>query len=187
MKIISRYSLAARLMHWIMAVCFVFMWICGFVMTTLVEDDSPTEELLFSLHISMGVTLIVLLVLRIGIRFARRPPPLPVEIRGIERVGAHVGHALLYALPMTVMAVGWAEVDLGGHGVEWFGITMPQLFPTVTDSDGGPAELAELLHMWLAYTLLAIAILHVAAAAKHRWWDRHDVIYRMSLGRDKRN
>ena len=92
--------------------------------------------------------------MRIGTRLARRPPPLPPGIRGLERAGAHAGHALLYALPAAVMAVGWAEVDLGGHGVEWFGIGLPKVFPTA-DAEGGPADVAELMHMWLAYAMLA--------------------------------
>ena len=179
-----RYSLAARLLHWTMAAGFAFMWLCGYAMTTLVEDDSPTQDLLFALHISVGVTLLALLAVRIGTRLARRPPPLPPEIRGVERAGAHAGHALLYALPAAVMAVGWAEVDLGGHGVAWFGIPMPKVFPTA-DAEGGPADLAELLHRWLAYAMLAVAAVHVAAAAKHRWWDGHDVMDRMSLRRRK--
>ena len=63
----ERYHLAARLMHWIMAAGFVFMWGCGYAMTTLVEDDSSLEELLFDLHISVGVTLLALLAARIAI------------------------------------------------------------------------------------------------------------------------
>ena len=182
----TRYSLPARLLHWIMAAGFAFMWTCGYAMTTLVADDSPTEEALFALHISVGVTLLALLAMRVVVRVVRRPPPLPAEIRGIERLGAHAGHALLYAMPAAVMAVGWAEVDLGGHGVEWFGFGMPKVFPTAPDAEGGPAELAETLHMWLAYAMLAVAAGHAAAAAKHRWLDRRDVMYRMSLRRAKR-
>lgn len=56
----DRYSLAARLIHWIMAAGLAFMWCCGYAMTTLVAEDSPLEELLFGLHISTGVTLLLL-------------------------------------------------------------------------------------------------------------------------------
>ena len=69
----ERYHLAARLMHWIMALGFVFMWGCGYSMTTLVEDDSPLEEFLFDLHISIGVTLLALLVVRIAVRLVHAP------------------------------------------------------------------------------------------------------------------
>ncbi len=175
----EKYHLAARLIHWIMAAGFVFMWGCGYAMTTLVEDDSPLEELLFDLHISIGVTLLALLVLRIAVRLAKRPPPLPDSIRGTERTAAHLGHAALYALPALVIALGWAETNFGGHTVQWFGVEMPQVFPETGED---LQDLSEDLHMWLAYTMLAVTAGHIAAAFKHRWFDGHDIIHRMTFG-----
>ena len=72
-------------------------------MTTLVEDDQPLEEFLFDLHISIGVTLLALLVARIAIRMMHRPPSLPDAIRGVERTAAHLGHVAFYALPALVV------------------------------------------------------------------------------------
>ena len=179
-----QYHLAARLLHWIMAVGFVFMWLCGYTMTTLVAEDSPLEELLFDLHISTGVTLLVLLIARITIRVLYTPPPLPAGIRRLDRTGARIGHAALYALPAVVMTIGWAEVDFEGHDVAWFGINLPKVFPTV-ETWGGfePGEVAETAHRWLAYTMLGIAVVHVAAVVKHRFIDGHDILRRMSLRR----
>ena len=175
----ERYHVSARLIHWIMAVGFVFMWGCGYAMTTLVEEDSPLEEFLFDLHISIGVTLLVLLVLRIAIRLAFPPPVLPASIRGLERTAAHLGHAALYVLPALVIAAGWAETNFGGHAVQWFGIEMPKIFPETGEE---LQDLSEDVHMWLAYGMLAVALGHVAAAFKHRWIDGHDVIRRMTFG-----
>ena len=175
----QRYHLAARLMHWIMALGFVFMWGCGYTMTTLVGEDSPLEEFLFDLHISVGVTLLALLVVRIAVRLAHRPPPLPDSIRGLERTAAHLGHAALYALPALVIALGWAETNFGGHAVKWFGVEMPKVFPETGED---LQDLFATLHMWAAYTMLAVAAGHVAAAYKHRWIDGHDVIDRMTFG-----
>ena len=175
----DRYHLAARVLHWAMAAGFLFMWGCGYTMTTLVEDDSPLEELLFDLHISVGVTLLALLVLRIAVRLTYRPPPLPDSIRGMERTAAHLGHAALYALPAMVIAAGWAETNFGGHAVRWFGVEIPRVFPETGET---LQELSEDVHKWLAYTMLAVAVGHVAAAFKHRWLDGHDVIRRMTFG-----
>ena len=175
----ERYHLSARLIHWIMAVGFVFMWGCGYTMTTLVEEDSPLEEFLFDLHISVGVTLLALLVARIALRLAYPPPPLPEAIRALERTAAHLGHAALYALPALVIAAGWAATNFGGHTVQWFGIEMPRVFPETGEA---LQDLSADVHQWLAYTMLAIAAGHVAAAFKHRWLDGHDVIRRMTLG-----
>ena len=175
----DRYHLAARLIHWVMALGFVFMWGCGYAMTTLVEDDSPLEELLFDLHISVGVTLLALLAARIGVRMAHRPPPLPDAIQGLERTAAHLGHAALYALPAVVIAVGWAETNFSGYAVRWFGVETPTVFPETGEY---LQDLSAEVHMWLAYTMLAVAAGHVAAAYKHRWIDGHDVIHRMTFG-----
>ena len=175
----GRYHFAARTIHWIMAVGVLFMWGCGYAMTTLVEDDSPLEEFLFDLHISVGVTLLALLAARIGVRLACPPPPLPDTIRGLERTAAHLGHAALYALPALVIAAGWAETNFGGHSPHWFGVEMPRVFPETGED---LQELAEDAHMWLAYTMLAVAVGHVAAAYKHRWIDGHEIIRRMTLG-----
>ena len=175
----EKYHLAVRLIHWFMAAGFAFMWGCGYIMTTLVEDDSPLEEFLFDLHISVGVTLLALLVLRIAVRLVFTPPPLPASIRGMERTAAHLGHAALYALPALVIAAGWAETNFGGHAVQWFGVDMPRVFPETGED---LQDLSEDMHMWLAYTMLAVAVGHVAAAFKHRWVDGHDVIRRMAIG-----
>ncbi len=175
----EKYHLAARLIHWVMALGFVFMWGCGYVMTTLIVEDSPLEELLFDVHISVGVTLLALLALRIVIRLVNPPPPLPNTIRGLERTAAHLGHAALYVLPALVIALGWAETNFGGHAVQWFGIEMPRAFPETGEA---LQNLSEDLHMWLAYIMLTVAAGHVAAAYKHRWIDAHDVIRRMTIG-----
>ena len=175
----ERYHLAARLVHWLMALGFVFMWGCGYAMTTLVEEDSPLEEFLFDLHISVGVTLLALLVVRIAVRLVHPPPPLPDAIRGLERTAAHLGHGALYALPALVIAAGWAETNFGGHTVQWFGVEMPRVFPQTGEY---LQDLSTDVHKWLAYTMLAVAAGHVAAAYKHRWLDGHDVIARMTFG-----
>ena len=125
-----RYVLAARLLHWLMAAGFVFMWACGYVMTTWAGEDTPLEEFLFDLHISIGITLAALLVLRIAIRLLYKPPPLPVGIGRLERHGAHLGHAALYAVPAMAICAGWAETNLGNHTVKWFGVRLPKVFPT---------------------------------------------------------
>lgn len=49
-----RHALPLRWLHWIMAGGFVFMWGCGFSMVNLVPEDTPLQETLFALHISIG-------------------------------------------------------------------------------------------------------------------------------------
>lgn len=177
-----RYTLPARVLHWLMAIGFLFMWACGYAMTSLVGDDTPIQEFLFGLHISIGVTLLILWAVRIVIRIAQKPPALPTGLVKWEIIGSHLGHWGLYLLPAAIITIGWAETDFGGHGVSWFGISMPKIFPTIETWGGFKLEvLTANLHRWFAYTMLAVAIVHIAAVAKHRWIDHHDVFQRMSI------
>ena len=174
------------------------MWISGYAMKSLVTDVSPMEELLFSLHISSGVTLALLLIVRILIRYhSRSTGLLPAPLKSLSRwenhslsrweiKASHLGHFALYALPAAAIVIGWAETDFGGHGVEWFGIQMPKLFPTLETLWGlNLEETTSELHELLAYSMLVVALIHIAAVIKHRWLDQQDVLYRMSFGRSE--
>ncbi|WP_420547987.1 cytochrome b [Curvivirga sp.] len=178
-KLQTVYSPMMRFFHWIMAVGFIFMWACGYAMTTLVPDDGALEEILFMLHISVGVTLLGLFLARVINRF-RSKIPAPLEaFSKFEVKIAHLGHFALYALIFVALIGGWAEVDLGGHGVKWFGIEMPKIFPTMEFYAGiNVEELSETVHKYAAYGLLGLTIFHIGAVIKHRR-DGHDVLPRM--------
>ena len=177
----ERYTFSLRVLHWVMALGFIFMWACGYAMTAVVEDDSSLQELLFSLHIYVGVTLLFLLAARIAIRIlAVTPRPLS-SLANWEKVASHLGHIALYILPALVILMGWAEVDVGGHQVRWFGIAMPKIFPTMETFWGINLEsTTELFHKVLAYSMLAVVIVHIAAVIKHRV-EGHDVLKRMTF------
>ncbi|SDR47861.1 cytochrome b/b6 domain-containing protein [Pseudovibrio sp. Tun.PSC04-5.I4] len=178
----QQYVRSSRILHWLMALGFLAMWLIGYVMTLPSVDETELQESLFDLHISIGVTLLGLLLVRVVIRLVNRPPALPEGLSSWEKVGSHLGHLGLYLLPLIVMVVAWAEVDFGGYGVKWFTIAMPKVFPTMETFAGVNLEEATALaHKWLAWSLLGLVAVHVAAVLKHRYWDGHDVIYRMSL------
>ena len=177
----ERYSFSARILHWLMAIGFIIMWGCGYAMTSLVADDSAIQEFLFGLHISIGVTLLFLLVARIAVRLKTSPPPPLDTLLNWEKRASHLGHLMLYALPILIIAIGWAESDFGGHGASWLGISMPKIFPTMETLWGFDLEATTAtLHMWLAYIMLAVVVVHVAAVVKHRS-EGHDVLNRMTF------
>ena len=180
----ERYVFSARVLHWAMALGFVIMWASGYSMKELVENGSALEKLLFDVHFTSGVTLLVLLVLRIVVRLRNQPPPLSLLIRNIERTASRFSHMLLYILPAAIILIGYAETNISGYAVRWFGMDLPKVLPAFGEPLG---EIVigwlETLHRWFAYTMLGVAVVHVAGALKHRWIDRNDVIYRMALWR----
>ncbi|KZK78424.1 hypothetical protein PsW64_04063 [Pseudovibrio sp. W64] len=178
----QQYVRSARILHWLMALGFLSMWVTGYIMKLDSLEDTPLEESLFDLHISMGVTLLGLLLLRVAIRLVNKPPALPAGLTSWEKIGSHLGHLGLYLLPLVTMLVAWAEVDFGGHGVKWFTIGMPKIFPTMETFAGINLEdTTATAHELLAWSLLALVAVHVAAVLKHKYWDGHDVMGRMSL------
>ncbi|MDA7963495.1 cytochrome b/b6 domain-containing protein [Ruegeria sp.] len=177
---VTKYSAMARMLHWLMAAGFIFMWACGYYMTTWAGEDSPLQETLFDLHIWTGVTLGMLLIWRIVLLVISPRPPEPEGLTWMESKGSKVGHALLYILPALIITIGWLETDFGGHGVTWWGgIEMPKLFPTIESET--LENLTATWHMWLAYIMLVVVIVHVAAVIKHRK-EGHDVLPRMGIG-----
>ena len=178
----DRYLLWVRVLHWLMAFGFFFMWGCGYYMTAIVEEDIPLEEFLFGLHISVGVTLLFLLVARIIVRILTPTPPPEPNLSRAEQIGSRFGHLALYIFPFLINLIGWSETDFGGHGVAWFGIKMPKVFPTMeTFADIHLESMTATLHKWFAYSMLALVGVHIAAVVKHRVIDGHDVLYRMTF------
>lgn len=146
------------------------MWACGFSMVRLVPEDTPLRETLYSLHVSIGVTLLYLVVARTCLRVAFAVPELPADIPRWQQRSAHLAHAALYVLPARTMVAGWAETDFDGHAFEWFGLPMRTVFPVPA------AGYAEIVHAWLAYGMLAVALVHAGAAVRHG----RDMLRRMS-------
>lgn len=178
----QRYNLIVRVTHWLMALCFLFMWISGYVMRNLMEPDSPLQEYVYDLHKSVGVTLLALVVVRLAVRFVTPRPLLPEKMKPVERRAARFGHAGLYAITVLALTTGWALTDFGGHGVTWFGLAMPQVL-AVRDHILGIVldPLTSDIHAWLVYGLLALVAIHVAAVIKHRVKDGIDLLPRMAL------
>lgn len=178
----ERYHQVVRVTHWLMALCFLFMWLSGFVMRNLMQHNSPLQEYVYDLHKSVGVTLIPLLALRLSARLLAPVPALPKAVPPVERRAAKLGHLGIYGLIILGLITGWMLTDFGGHGVIWFGLAMPQVFPIREQLFGVELDpLTSDVHKWLVYTLLALITIHVAAVLKHRVKDGIDLLPRIGL------
>jgi cytochrome b561 len=178
----GRYHVLVRWSHWLMAVCFVFMWASGYWMRNQMASDSAVQEYLYDLHKSVGVTLVALLALRLCAPWLSQVPELPPAIHMGERRLAKAGHLGLYALIGLGLVTGWALTDFGGHGVTWFGMVMPQVFPIRKQLFGVTLDpLASTVHAWITYGLLALVVIHVLAVVKHWRKDRVNLLARIAV------
>ena len=179
-----RYGAVAMTLHWVLAAMILFMLGLGFFMTRLDETDERTFAL-FQLHKSIGLTILMLSVVRLAWRLANPIPALPVDMRAWERFAARGVHVLFYVLMIAVPLMGWATVSSAPLAVPtmWFGLFEWPHLPFLADLPRAEKRMIEgplaVTHSLLALAVLGLLVLHVAAALKHQFRDKDDVLKRM--------
>ena len=169
----ERWGALARLFHWVI----VLMLIGQFIMAELAEDLPLGMEkiALLARHKSVGITILLLAVLRLGWRALNPTPRAPAGARWEHALarGAHVAlYGLLFAMPLS----GWMMSSAKNYPVSWFNVLpLPNLVP-VSESI---YEFMHETHELLATTLIVIAAAHVLGALRHHFIKRDDVLKRM--------
>ncbi len=176
----KHYTAAAKSLHWLMALMIAGLFALGLYMTAL--PLSPAKLQLYSWHKWAGVTVFVLLLVRVAIRIAFRPPPLPAGMSRGQQLAAHAGHLALYLLMLAIPVSGWLMSSAKGFQTVWFGV-LP--LPDLVGKDKALGELLAEVHEVLSWTLVALVVIHAAAALKHHFIDRDDVLARMLPARDR--
>ncbi len=176
----ARYTRTARSLHWLMALGIIGTFALGTYMQDL--PLSPTKLQLYSWHKWAGVTLFVLLILRLAWRITHPAPPLPATMPAALRLAAHAAHWVLYALMIMIPLSGWLMSSAKGFQTVWFGV-LP--LPDLVGKDKALGDLLQEVHETLNFTLLAILLAHVGAALKHHFIDRDDVLTRILPAADK--
>ena len=170
----ERYGAVAQLLHWTIAALVLVQFALG-----VSAQDLPVgmERLIvLSRHKALGMTVFVLVLLRLAWRVFSPAPPPPADLNSLPRRLAQGTHGLLYALLLVMPLMGWVSSSASNLTVTWFGLFE---FPDLVDADSGLAELATEIHAKLAWLLSATVIVHVSAALWHHGVRRDDVLWRM--------
>jgi cytochrome b561 len=168
----ERYGAVAQLLHWGMFAFIALQLVGGEVLDEL-PRKSAIRAFAFDAHESLGLLLLALLALRLAWRLAN-PAPAP-EGPSWQRVTARVVHASIYALLIAIPVAGYVMACAKGHGAAFFGFDLPSL----VGKSEALAERAGDVHEALANALIAIVVVHAAAALWHHWIARDLVLRRM--------
>jgi cytochrome b561 len=163
----------ARLLHWLMAILILAMLFIG---VSMVGDLSPRHTVLIGVHKVIGVALLVLVLIRIGVRLKLGAPALPDDLPALQRFAAHASHLLLYGLMLAMPLIGWGMQSAGGY-------PLPLHLPALLPHDIKLYAVLRTAHGWLAYLLFATVLLHLAAALFHGLVRRDGVLRSMASGR----
>lgn len=170
----TKYAASIRILHWLMAVIILTLLAVGLIMTGLQRDD-PLRPLLFSLHKSFGLTILMLLCLRLWFRLHSQVPPLPASIPAYEQWLAHISHWALYGFMLVMPLSGYLLTAFHGMPVKWFGLELPR----VVSIDKANGSLAGDVHYYAAYSLMVLLGLHVLGVIKHYMFERLNLLKRM--------
>lgn len=170
----NQYSRTAKGLHWLMAILLFALIGLGFYMSDL--SFSPVKLKLYSWHKWAGVTAVLLLLFRLLWRMLRRPPALPASMPRIMQYAAHAGHLALYALMFAIPLSGWLMSSAKGFQTVYFGV-LP--IPDLLERNRELGDLLQTIHTGLNFLFVAILVGHAAAALKHHFIDKDDILKRM--------
>ena len=173
----ARYTPPAVVLHWLIALLIFVAFPLGLYMHDL--PLSPTKLQLYSYHKWIGITVLLLVGLRLAWRATHTPPALPAGMGALQRKASHAVHGLLYLLMIAVPLSGWLMSSAKGFQTVWFGV-LP--LPDLVGKDKELGEALEEVHEFLNYTMLVLVVLHVAAAIKHQIQEGGTYLQRMKLG-----
>lgn len=176
----NNWGSLARALHWLTAIMIVGLFAYGLYMHEFPAREDRAFH--YTIHASFGISLLALMVLRVIWR-AMNPTPLPpAGASSMEMAVAKYGHLALYLLVFATAIAGWLLAGSGRNDLAYylFGvIPMPNMLGT-----GSPYhEFLEEAHEVLAYALIGLAVLHVAAGIWHKKTRNDGVLERMTSGK----
>jgi cytochrome b561 len=168
------YTRTAVSLHWLIAVLVFAGWGLGFYMADL--PASPAKLRYVSWHKWIGISVFLLALLRAAWRATHAPPALPVAMQRWQAAAARISQFLLYVLLLVIPLSGWLMSSAKGFQTVYFGL-LP--LPDLLDKDEALGKFLAEIHELLGWTLATLVAVHSAAALKHHFLDRDDVLRRM--------
>ena len=174
-----RWNRFSQLLHWLIALMIVALGTVGLIMTDM--SASPDKIRIYALHKSFGITILMLVALRLVWRLATRHPA-PAPGPRWQQLSASAVHFLLYVGMFAIPLSGWLFNSASNFPLQWFGLFH---VPALWGPDPAVKHFAREFHETAFWVLITLVVLHAAAAFKHHYFDRDDVLRRMLPGNPK--
>lgn len=174
----GQYSKVAQFLHWFIAA----LIICQYVLAELAESADHSGRVVQQLallanHKSIGMTVLMLALIRLVWRLFHRPPDLPMAMSKWQQTASHLTHWVIYALIFLLPVSGWLMSSANAYSVSWFNLFV---FPDLVPNEKSLAVFFNNTHELLGDLLLLLVVLHVLAAIKHHFVDKDGVLIRMA-------
>lgn len=181
-----RYTGVAIILHWLIAAAIIFQIILGWRMGD--EPKGPSTYAIFQLHKSIGVTILLLSLARLGWRLFHKPPPHPAGQPRWETIASKFVHVAFYVIMIGLPITGWIIVSASKLTIPTvlYGVVPWPHLPFLPELAAGPKhiwhEIGENGHGLLVKLTYGLLALHLGAVAKHQLLDRDAVFGHMAAG-----
>ena len=171
----DRWAWPSMTLHWLIAVLILALLAVGWVMVDL--PRTPRYFWVYDLHKSIGLTVLALMLLRLGWRlYAGAPRPVP-GTGAAQHLAAQAVHVAIYVVALAMPISGWLYDSASGlRALRFFGmVTVPKLVAP----DPQLKDLSHGVHEWGAWVLIALIVAHAGAALVHHLVQRDRTLWRM--------
>ena len=170
----EEYGGAAKFFHWTIAVAVLTMIPVGIAMIRI--EPGTTQNVLFTVHRSLGILVLALMILRLGNRLIVGWPAPEPTITPFQRIASHAVHNLLYLLLFVQPLLGWYATSAFPATISFFGLFD---VPSIASPNEALAKQLFVVHMGLGLVITALLALHIGAALYHHFVRRDGVLQRM--------
>lgn len=179
-ELVTHYSSGSRFFHWLIALLVLGMLAVGFFLDEIPDQFAATA---YMVHKSLGLSILLLVILRIIWLIKSGRPPLPENVPLWEKLLSRLVQYSMYLFLILMPLSGWIMSVAADRTPSYFGFfNVP--FPGVTP-DKSLSDLMFEFHETIAWILIVLIVLHVAGALKHHFIDRDDVLRKMLPGSKK--
>lgn len=167
---------ATRVIHWVSVLVLIALFASGLWMVSL-DYYNPWYQSAPDWHRSVGLTLMIVSVLRVGLYRLPKPKPLASHAIWEHCLSVWLRVSMLVLL-FTMFVSGYLITTATGASIDVFGfVNVPSIIQLEYLE-----EYAGEVHAWSAWALVALAGLHSLAALKHHFFDHDMTLRRMTFG-----
>jgi cytochrome b561 len=170
----DHYPATSKTLHWLVAACVLLTVPVAITMTNV--SKGPTQDLLYNLHKSLGILILILMTLRLINRLAAGAPIPDPGIEPWQKTVSSVVHTSLYVLLFAMPIVGYIANSAYGAPTPFFGLFN---LPAIVEQNEALSKQLFAIHRWVGWLVTVIVLLHVSAALYHYFARRDTVLQRM--------
>lgn len=169
-----RYGAVTQLLHWAIVALIILQYVLAERAEELPLGSAKIATL--AKHKSFGITILMLALIRLVWRWMNPVPKTPTTMPRWQQLASHTSHYGLYVLLFVTPLLGWTMSSARNFPVSWFGMfTLPDLVAP----NRSLYEFLNEAHEVGAKLIFVLALIHAAAALKHHFIDKDNVLRRM--------